>query len=143
MPTKSAVPAVHQWPVRVYYEDTDAGGVVYHSVFLNFLERARTEWLRGKGFGQDQLRADSGVLFVVRSFELQLKRPARLDDALLVHSQPVQIGRARLDVRHWVTRGSDLLVTGLVGLACIDSHRFVPTAIPDPIRALIEPDLGE
>ena len=131
------------WPVRVYFEDTDAGGVVYYANYLRFMERARTEWLRQRGFEQDRLRADTGILFVVRSVHLDLKRPARFNDALSVSCRPSGLGRASIDVAQSVTRGDLELASAHVRLACVDAERFVPVAIPAPVRSAIELDLGE
>ncbi|AGA35009.1 4-hydroxybenzoyl-CoA thioesterase family active site protein [Thioalkalivibrio nitratireducens DSM 14787] len=135
--------AAFVWPVRVYYEDTDAGGVVYYANYLKFMERARTEWLRGRGFEQDRLRDDSGILFVVRSVGLELRRPARFNDALSVSCRPVALGRASLDVGQVVWRDAMELVRASVRLACVDAERFVPVAIPAPVRAAVESDLGD
>lgn len=131
------------WPVRVYFEDTDAGGVVYYANYLKFMERARTEWLRHHGFEQDQLRAELGVLFVVRAVQLELRRPARFNEALLVTSRPVAVGRASLEVAQVVRRDTVELASARVRLACVDAERFVPVALPGPVRAVIELDLGD
>jgi acyl-CoA thioester hydrolase len=131
------------WPVRVYFEDTDAGGVVYYANYLRFMERARTEWLRQRGFEQDRLRADAGILFVVRSVQLDLRRPARFNDALSVTCRPSAMGRASIDVAQSVSRDSLELASAHVRLACVDAERFVPVAIPAPVRHAIELDLGE
>jgi len=131
------------WPVRVYFEDTDAGGVVYYANYLKFMERARTEWLRQRGFEQDRLRTEAGVLFVVRSVNLELRRPARFNDALSVTCRPTAVGRASLDVAQVVSRDAAKLATASVRLACVDAERFVPVAIPAAVRAAIESDLGD
>ncbi len=131
------------WPVRVYFEDTDAGGVVYYANYLKFMERARTEWLREHGFEQDHLRETSGVLFVVRSVNLELRRPARFNDALSVTCKPTALGRASLDMAQTVSRGATELAVANVRLACVDAERFVPVAIPPSVRAVIESDLGD
>lgn len=131
------------WPVRVYFEDTDAGGVVYYANYLRFMERARTEWLRERGFEQDRLRADAGILFVVRSVQLDLRRPARFNDALSVTCRPSGVGRASIEVAQSVSRDDQELASAHVRLACVDAERFIPVAIPAPVRAAIESDLGE
>ncbi|MCA1788708.1 MAG: tol-pal system-associated acyl-CoA thioesterase [Thioalkalivibrio sp.] len=131
------------WPVRVYFEDTDAGGVVYYANYLKFMERARTEWLRQRGFEQDRLRAEAGVLFVVRSVSLDLRRPARFNDILSVSCRLTALGRASVDVRQAVSRDAVDLATANVRLACVNAERFVPVAIPVPLRAAIESDLGD
>ena len=135
--------AAFVWPVRVYFEDTDAGGVVYYANYLKFMERARTEWLRQRGFEQDRLRADAGILFVVRSVQLDLRRPGRFNDALSVTCTPGALGRATIDVAQSVSRGNLELASANVRLACVDAERFVPVAIPAPVRSAIESDLGE
>ena len=91
-----AVPFV--WPVRVYWEDTDAGGVVYYANYLKFLERARSEWLRSRGWEQDRLREEQGVVFVVRRAEIDYLAPARYNDQLDVRCTPTELGRATLVV---------------------------------------------
>ena len=131
------------WPVRVYFEDTDAGGVVYYANYLKFMERARTEWLRQRGFEQDRLRAEAGVLFVVRSVSLDLRRPARFNDTLSVSCRPTALGRVSVDIAQAVLRDAVELATANVRLACVDAERFVPVAIPVPVRAAIESDLGD
>ena len=131
------------WPVRVYFEDTDAGGVVYYANYLKFMERARTEWLRQRGFEQDRLRAEAGVLFVVRSVSLDLRRPARFNDILAVSCRPTALGRVSVDITQAVLRDAVELATANVRLACVDAERFVPVAIPVPVRAAIESDLGD
>ncbi len=88
MPDSRLPIPVFSWPVRVYWEDTDAGGVVYHARYLHFLERARSEWLRASGIGQQQLRDEAGIVFVVHRMEIDFKAPARLDDLLTATVQP-------------------------------------------------------
>ena len=92
------------WPVQVYWEDTDAGGVVYHSQYLNFMERARTEFLRSLGLMQTALRDDLGVLFVVRDIQIRFKKPAKFDDAINVNTQLLNVGRSLLEFEspHWL-----------------------------------------
>jgi acyl-CoA thioester hydrolase len=142
-PGASLVHGVFSWPVRVYFEDTDAGGVVYYANYLKFMERARTEWLRARGFEQDQLRSESGILFVVRAVQLDLRRPARFNDALSVTCRPVALGRASLEMTQQVLRDGAELAAGSVRLACVDAGRFVPVAIPPAVRAAVESDLGD
>ena len=120
-------------PVRVYYEDTDAGGVVYHSNYLNFMERARTEWLRELGFEQDQLRDEMGVVFAVRSMDIAFLKPARFNDEVTVSASVKQYGKASLVFDQTVERGEACLSRATVKVACIDIERFKPTAIPEAI----------
>jgi len=118
------------WPIRIYYEDTDSGGVVYHSNYLNFMERARTEWLRALGFEQDALITEHQCLFAVHSMQLQFKRPARFNDALVVRSHIVKVSGASLEFDQKIFRDDELLCNAMVKIACLDSHRFRPKSIP-------------
>jgi acyl-CoA thioester hydrolase len=117
-------------PIRVYYEDTDAGGVVYHARYLHFMERGRTEWLRDLGFEQDRLREQAGVLFVVNRMELDFVAPARFNEQLEVHTDLSQCGRASLNFAQVIQRSGQPLCRALVRVACVDAQRFKPTAIP-------------
>lgn len=124
-------------PVRVYYEDTDSGGVVYYANYLRFLERARTEWLRSLGFGQEELSREPGVVFAVRSVTIDFRKPARLDDLLEITLQVRKAARASFTVAQQVRRAGELLCEAEVRVACIDARRFVPTAIPDEILSRV------
>lgn len=130
-----ATPGEFRWPVRVYYEDTDAAGVVYYANYLRFMERARTEWLRALGFDQDRLRGDHGVLFVVARVALDFHRPARFNDLLEVSVRLCRLGRARLELTQEVTRaGADRpLCRGEVRIACVDATSLRPKPIPASI----------
>jgi acyl-CoA thioester hydrolase len=127
------------WPVRVYYEDTDSGGVVYYANYLKFLERARTEWLRTHGFDQARLADERGLLFAVREVHLDLRRPARLDDRLRVTAEVAERRGASLTFAQAVTRGDDdeLLCRGRVRVACLDAGGFRPRPLPDDLIAEI------
>jgi len=124
-----------RWPVRVYYEDTDAGGVVYYANYFRFMERARTEWLRTLGFEQDRLREEAGILFVVRRAEAEFLHPARFNDLLWITGALNDVGRATLALEQEVRRQSDdrLLCRGAVQLVCVDAGRFRPRPIPSAI----------
>jgi acyl-CoA thioester hydrolase len=125
------------WPVRVYYEDTDSGGVVYYANYLRFMERARTERLRHMGVEQQILRRESGILFAVRAAELQFLRPACLDDALLVSAELVECRRASLVFEQAVYHAGDearIFCTARVRVACLQASTLRPHAIPDFIR---------
>ena len=124
------VKAAFRLPVRVYYEDTDAGGIVYYANYLRYLERARTEWLRALGVGQASLMADAGLAFAVRSLTTDFLRPARLDDALEVVSRLGELGRAQVVFDQQVERQGEILLTARVRVACLDLRRGKPTAIP-------------
>lgn len=126
------------WPVRVYYEDTDAGGVVYHSQYLNFMERARTEWLRHLGFAQTDLLTEHGVLFVVHSMQIAFQAPARFDDSLYIHSQLQTLGRGSFVCQQQILRDGRVLITASVKIACITAHTFKPTAIPAAVKTAME-----
>jgi acyl-CoA thioester hydrolase len=120
--------------VRVYWEDTDAGGVVFYANYLKFFERARTEWLRAQGFGQQQLRNDTGAIFIVTDTALRYLRPARLDDLLDVTVQVTQAGRASMLLAQQAWRGAELLTEGTIRIACVDAGTFVPRRIPTPLQ---------
>jgi len=114
------------WPVRVYYEDTDHGGVVYYANYLKFMERARSEWLRALGFEQDRLIAEENLIFAVRAVELKYLRPARFNDNLEVSAKVIDFGRASIDFSQQVRRGNEVLCEGVVRLATLDSESFRP-----------------
>ena len=125
-----------QWPVRVYYEDTDSGGVVYYANYLRFMERARTEWLRALGFEQDLLIREEGIVFAVRSASIEYLRPARFNDLLVVMTELQQCGRASLTFTHTISRqheDAQPCCTGEVKVACINTDSFRPRPIPDTL----------
>ncbi len=130
--------ALFRWPVRVYYEDTDAGGVVYYANYLKFLERARTEWLASLGFTLTALQRDHGALFVVHRLDISYRQPARLYDALEVTLALATLGRSRLAAIQDVLRGGEQLVDARVTLACLDPVSWRPTRIPSPVAAKID-----
>ena len=121
-------------PVRVYFQDTDAGGVVYHASYVNFMERSRTEWLRTFGYSNAGLMKELGVVFVVRSLKLDYLKPALLDDLLTVTSQIKEIGRSRVTLLQGVLRGDEVLVEAEVHLVCVDVQTFKPVSVPDVLR---------
>jgi len=129
-------------PVRVYYEDTDAAGVVYYANYLRFLERARTEWLASLGHPVAELERVHGIVFVVRRIEVDYRRPARLSDALDVTVAIEALGRASLTARQRVMRGDEELVAARVMLACVERASLKPARIPiviDPERKEAKP----
>lgn len=130
-------------PVRIYWEDTDAGGVVYHAQYVAFLERARSEWMRAQGYGQERLRTQHGVLFAVRAMQLDFLKPARLDDALEVSAGLRECRRASVVFNQAIRRGDDLLLTAQVRVAALGLD-FRPRPIPEPLydelNALVEKD---
>ena len=131
-----------RWPVRVYYEDTDSGGVVYYANYLRFMERARTEYLRALGFEQDRLREEQGILFTVHSVQVDFLRPARFNDLLEVTADIENMRRASLTFAQQVMRHgrSDVLCRGRVRVACVDATAFRPRAIPDFIMRKLSDD---
>jgi len=133
-----------QWQVRVYYEDTDSGGVVYYANYLRFMERARTEWMRALGFEQDQLIREEGILFAVRSASLEFLRPAHFNDLLSISLDVVQRGRASLTFNQIIARCADEqqpLCSGRIKIACLEAASFRPHPIPDYILKEI-PDVS-
>jgi len=125
------------WPIRVYYEDTDAGGIVFYANYLKFFERARTEWLRACGVDQRKLADETGALFVVRSTALDYRAPARLDDVLRIVSRIERIGRASVDFAQEAWRDDTLLATGTIRVGCVDATEMKPAAIPPPVLAAL------
>jgi acyl-CoA thioester hydrolase len=127
------------WPVRVYYEDTDAGGIVYYANYLKFMERARTEWLRALGFEQDRLREEAGILFAVSRVAVDYVRPARFNERLLVSVKINQLGRASMSLAQEVCRESgEVLCTGLVRIVCLDAASLRPRPMPATVVKEIE-----
>lgn len=125
--------------IRVYFQDTDAGEVMYHAAYLNFLERARTEWLRHLGFEQKELEPRYGILFVVRSLEMKFMRPARLDDLVAVSVDVSRLGRAQVTLLQEVRCNSSLLVQAKVNLACVTRGSFRPQPLPEAIAVAFTP----
>ena len=121
------------WPVRVYYEDTDSGGIVYYANYLRFLERARTEWLRALGFGQRELAERHHIVFVVRSLAIDYFMPSSFDDSLQVTVELVKVGASLMVVAQQVICGSEVRVGAEVKLACVDRAAFQPVRIPKAI----------
>ena len=124
------------WQVRVYYEDTDSGGVVYYANYLRFLERARTEWLRGYGVEQDTLAQHEGLIFAVRSVHLEYVKPAKFNDLLDVSVAISKAGKASLTFDQTIRRAdgqNQLLCTGQVKVACLSADTLRPQAIPETI----------
>lgn len=131
-------------PVRIYYEDTDAGGVVYYANYLKFFERCRTEWLRALGHNQTDLLAAEDIVFVVKSVSADYKRPAKLDDRLEAGLRLEHLGRAQLQFEQWVDRLNadgtrETLVTGSVKLACVNLKTLRPVSIPDWLHGQLQP----
>ncbi|MFY9259732.1 MAG: tol-pal system-associated acyl-CoA thioesterase [Gallionella sp.] len=126
--------AVFSLPMRVYFQDTDAGGVVYHASYVNFMERARTEWLRSCGYSNAGLMHTFGLLFVVRSLKMDYLKPALLDDLLEVSAQIQSTGRSQLLLKQTVCRDGVVLTAGDVQLVCVEKETFKPVRIPEVLR---------
>ncbi|MDD5321127.1 MAG: tol-pal system-associated acyl-CoA thioesterase [Methylococcales bacterium] len=126
------------WPIRVYYEDTDAGGVVYYANYLKFFERARTEMLRAMGFEQDELIANEGMIFVVRSVQVDYLSPARFNELLQVSTEVTLAKKASLIFEQLITRGDDVLCKSIIRIACLDANTMRPKAIPENLLELLK-----
>lgn len=127
----------HEWPVRVYYEDTDAEGVVYFANYFRFMERGRTEWLRSLGVEQDRLRRDAALCFTVSETHARFLRPARFNDLLVVRTRCLAQGPVRFTLAQSVWRDEEELVAGGCVAACVDASGFRPRRIPAELRRLI------
>lgn len=132
------------WPIRVYYEDTDTGGVVYHTNYIKFMERARTEWLRDLGFEQDELRANDGVIFAVQSVQVGYFLPAKFNDELMVSSQVIKNGKASITIEQDILRKlksnnekNELLCKGIIKVVTLDDKSFRPKAMPEKLYKII------
>lgn len=125
------------FPLRVFYEDTDAGGVVYHSNFLNFCERARTEWLRQLTIGRERLQNEFGLMFVVRRATIEWRRPARLDDLLLIETRLSGMGKVRMSLTQTITRDGTQLGTVAIEVVAVSVEDFTPMLLPDELRRLL------
>ncbi|MGH8821934.1 MAG: tol-pal system-associated acyl-CoA thioesterase [Rhodoferax sp.] len=134
------------WPIRVYWEDTDAGGIVFYANYLKFFERARTEWLRSLGIGQQRLREDSGGMFVVADSHVKYHRAARLDDTLLVTAKLKELGQASmtilqqalLKIEHDPIRPAELLCDGSIRIGWVDGATLKPAKIPKNILEILQ-----
>jgi acyl-CoA thioester hydrolase len=122
------------WPVRVYYEDTDAGGVVYHSNYLNFMERARTEWLRTLGYEQTTVKDELGVIIVVHSLSISFKKPAHFNDMLVVHCELANVGRGSIEMAQTIFCNGVELIQAHIKAAFVDAQTFRPVAIPNVMK---------
>jgi acyl-CoA thioester hydrolase len=135
-------PRIATLSVRVYYEDTDAGGVVFYANYLKFLERARTEWLRELGFDQSRLARQEGRIFVVRALDMAYRKPARLDDLLTIHSGVTRLGRASIHFAQRAECNGELLAEGNIQVCCVDAATLKPAELPAGLRATLEPIQG-
>ena len=133
--------ATHVYPIRVYYEDTDAGGIVYHSNYLNFAERARTEMLRLAGINQSEMADRYGMAFAVRDCTVEFRRPARLDDVIEVRSRLLDLGGASITAEQAICRAAEELARLVLRIACLRPDGRA-TRIPAPVRAALIPYTG-
>ena len=124
--------------MRVYYQDTDAGGVVFHATYLHFLERARMEWMRARGFDARELASRFRLVFIVRQLQIAYMKPALLDDLLSVSAAVEKMGRAQLTFTQEVRRGGDTLVRATVNVACVGAEDLKPLPFPEEIRMSLE-----
>lgn len=127
------------WPIRVYYEDTDAGGVVYHSNYLNFMERARTEWLRALGFEQTTIKDELGVIIVIHSLSINFKKPAYFNDMLIVNCALSNIRHSSIEIAQTIKREGALLIEAQVKAVFVDATTFKPVGIPAEIKQKMTP----
>ncbi|MFC0397550.1 tol-pal system-associated acyl-CoA thioesterase [Paraburkholderia rhizosphaerae] len=140
MKTPSSQPGAEigfTWPIRVYYEDTDAAGIVFYANYLKFFERARTEWLRACGIEQGRLVRETGTLFIISSTALDYRAPARLDDQLTIVSRIEKLGRATVDFAQEAWRDGTLLVTGTIRVGCVNAATLRPIAIAPAVTAAL------
>jgi acyl-CoA thioester hydrolase len=126
------------WPIRVYWEDTDAGGIVFYANYLKFFERARTEWLRALGLTQSRLREESGGIFIVSETSVRYRAPSRLDDELLVTAQLEAAGRASLIIAQKAFRGDTLLCDGTIRIGWVDAATLRPERVPAAILQALD-----
>ena len=132
------VALVHHWPIRVYYEDTDSGGVVYHSNYLKFMERARTEWLRDFEIHQKALKDNLNLMFVVHEIDIKFIRPAVFNDEIEVQTKLEKLGSVKIELEQKIFRSSELLIESRVVVASVNSISMKPMRIPNEIKLLME-----
>jgi tol-pal system-associated acyl-CoA thioesterase len=130
-----------QWPLRVYIEDTDAGGIVYYVNYLKFMERARTEFLRSLGF-EHYLRSDEDFMFVVAEANVAYRKPAQMDDNIVATAEIVELGRASLRFRQRIQRNDEILAEGELKIACVSKSGMKPRAIPARLLSLFQQHYG-
>lgn len=126
------------WAVRVYYEDTDSGGVVYYANYLKFFERARTEFLRALGFEQDELKTQEGIIFVVKSVRAEYLKPARFNDLLTVTCSPNACKHASLEFFQQILRRQEILCEGWIRIACLDAASLRPCPMPQSLWKVLQ-----
>ena len=136
--SRSKTEPVFTWPLRVYYEDTDAGGIVFYANYLKYFERARTELLRACGINQSKLATQEGVLFVVRSTSLDYRAPARLDDKMTIASHIERLGRASAEFVQEAWREDTLLAVGRIRVGCVERAALKPAALPQIVLTALQ-----
>ena len=129
---------IHHWPIRIYYEDTDSGGVVYHSNYLKFMERARTEWLRDFEIDQRALKDNLNLMFVVHEIDIKFMRPAVFNDEIEVQTKLEKLGSVKIELEQKIFRSSEILIESKVVVASVNSISMKPMRIPDEIKLLME-----
>ena len=129
---------IHHWPIRIYYEDTDSGGVVYHSNYLKFMERARTEWLRDFEIDQKALKDNLNLMFVVYEIDIKFMRPAVFNDEIEVQTKLDKLGSVKIELEQKIFRSSELLIESQVVVASVNSILMKPMRIPNEIKLLME-----
>lgn len=127
------MPDTFRFAIRIYWEDTDAGGVVFYANYLKFFERARTEWLRAAGVQQQALRDETGAMFVVAEVQTRYLAPARLDDEIAVTVAVNELGAASMVLEQQAWRGETLLATGRIRIGCVDAVTLKPRRLPAPV----------
>jgi len=132
------MPETFRFAIRVYYEDTDAGGVVYYANYLKYMERARTEWLSSLGYELSTLESVEGIVFVVHRVEIDYRSPAKLGEKIDVTLTLVELNRASMAVEQDIVRGAELLTHARVALACVDRANWRPKRIPAPLLERLE-----
>jgi len=129
---------IHYWPIRIYYEDTDSGGVVYHSNYLKFMERARTEWLRDFEIDQKALKDNLNLMFVVHEIDIKFTRPAVFNDEIEVQTKLEKLGSVKIELEQKIFRSTEILTESRVVVASVNSFSMKPMRIPNEIKLLME-----
>ena len=132
------VALVHHWPIRIYYEDSDSGGVVYHSNYLKFMERARTEWLRDFEIDQKVLKDNLNLMFVVHEIDIKFTRPAVFNDEIEVQTKLEKLGSVKIELEQKIFRSTEILTESRVVVASVNSFSMKPMRIPNEIKLLME-----
>jgi len=129
---------IHHWPIRIYYEDTDIGGVVYHSNYLKYMERARTEWLRDFKVDQKSLKDNLNLIFFVHEIDIKFVRPAVFNDEIEVQTKLEKLGSVKIELEQKIFRSTEILIESRVVVASVNSFSMKPMRIPNEIKLLME-----